>query len=61
MQPAEYDYGTSRGMATDGEKRILEIQPEAIHERSPIYMGSPENVLKVMDFLVEYAEEGIEG
>lgn len=49
------------GMATDGEKRILEIQPEAIHERSPIYMGSPENVLKVMDFLVEYAEEGIEG
>jgi fructose-1,6-bisphosphatase I len=48
------------GMATNGEKRILEIQPKAIHERSPIYMGSPENVLKVMDFLVEYAEEEIE-
>lgn len=47
------------GMATNGEKRILEIQPKAIHERSPIYMGSPENVLKVMDFLVEYAEEGV--
>ncbi len=44
------------GMATNGEKRILEIQPKAIHERSPIYMGSPENVLKVMDFLVEYSE-----
>ena len=47
------------GMATNGEKRILEIEPKAIHERSPIYMGSPENVLKAMDFLVEYAEEEI--
>jgi len=45
------------GMATNGEKRILEIEPTAIHERSPIYMGSSENVLKVMDFIVEYAEE----
>lgn len=47
------------GMATNGEQRILEIEPKAIHERSPIYMGSPENVLKAMDFLVEYAEEEI--
>ena len=44
------------GMATNGEQRILEIEPKAIHERSPIYMGSKENVTKVMDFLVEYAE-----
>jgi len=44
------------GMATNGEQRILEIEPKAIHERSPIYMESKENVTKVMDFLVEYAE-----
>ena len=49
------------GMATNGEQRILEIQPESIHQRSPIYMGSSKNVLKAMDFLVEYAEEGIDG
>lgn len=47
------------GMATNGEKRILEIEPTAIHQRSPIYMGSTENVLKVMDFLIEYAEESV--
>ena len=47
------------GMATNGEQRILEIEPKAIHEQSPIYMGSPENVRKVMNFLVEYAEDGI--
>lgn len=47
------------GMATDGEGRILEIQPTAIHQRTPIYMGSTQNVLKVMDFLVEYAEREV--
>jgi len=47
------------GMATDGEGRILEIQPTAIHQRTPIYMGSTQNVLKVMDFLVEYAEKEV--
>lgn len=47
------------GMATNGEQRILEIEPKAIHEQSPIYMGSPKNVRKVMNFLVEYAEDGI--
>lgn len=44
------------GMATNGEQRILEVLPEAIHQRSPIYMGSTENVEKVMDFLFEYSQ-----
>ena len=28
------------GVATDGEKRILEIQPTDIHQRTPLVMGS---------------------
>lgn len=28
------------GIATDGEKRILEIQPTDIHERTPLVLGS---------------------
>lgn len=44
------------GMATNGERRILEIQPTDIHERTPIYIGSKHNVEMVMDFLLEYAE-----
>lgn len=47
------------GMATNGEQRILEVVPEAIHQRSPIYMGSKQNVLDAMDFLLEYAEESV--
>ncbi len=28
------------GLATDGEQRILEIQPHDIHQRTPLVMGS---------------------
>jgi fructose-1,6-bisphosphatase I len=28
------------GMATDGRRRILEIQPESIHQRTPLVVGS---------------------
>ncbi|KAK7111301.1 fructose-1,6-bisphosphatase 1-like isoform X3 [Littorina saxatilis] len=32
------------GKASDGTKRVLDIQPTNIHERSPIFMGSKEDV-----------------
>ena len=32
------------GKATTGRQRILDIVPEAIHQRVPIYLGSPEDV-----------------
>lgn len=41
------------GRATDGHKRILELQPEALHERTPIYIGSEEDVLLVEKYLRE--------
>jgi len=42
------------GMAIDGEGRILEIEPKTIHQRTPIFIGSKENVMKVKEFLEEY-------
>ncbi len=41
------------GRATDGKQRILEKQPKSIHERTPIYIGSEEDVLTVEKFLRE--------
>jgi fructose-1,6-bisphosphatase I len=41
------------GRATDGYKRILELQPEALHERTPVYIGSEEDVLLVEKYLRE--------
>ncbi|MCX8105451.1 MAG: class 1 fructose-bisphosphatase [Ignavibacterium album] len=41
------------GRASDGKRRILEIQPESLHQRIPIFIGSEEDVLMVEKFLRE--------
>ncbi len=38
------------GKATDGKKRILEIKPESLHERTPFYVGSKAMVEKAESF-----------
>lgn len=40
------------GIATDGHgNRILDIQPQALHERTPVYIGSANMVEKAEEFL----------
>jgi len=39
------------GRATDGQKRILDIQPNDLHQRVPIYIGSEKMVKKAEKFL----------
>jgi len=39
------------GMATDGKQRILEIEPEQLHQRTPLVIGSNENVREYLGFL----------
>ncbi|KAJ3814250.1 MAG: fructose-1,6-bisphosphatase [Lentinula lateritia] len=38
------------GIATTGTKRILDIIPEGIHERCPVFLGSKEDVQDLMKF-----------
>lgn len=38
------------GLAIDGKQRILDIVPTSLHERSPIYLGSKEDVEDYMKF-----------
>jgi fructose-1,6-bisphosphatase I len=38
------------GKATDGKKRILDIRPKNLHERTPFYVGSKNMVEKVESF-----------
>ncbi|MDZ7715050.1 MAG: class 1 fructose-bisphosphatase [Balneolaceae bacterium] len=47
------------GMAITGKGRILEVEPKAIHQRTPIYIGSKQNVSKVKELLNEYADEPV--
>ena len=42
------------GKASDGSRRLMDIVPESLHERTPIYMGSREFV----DLAEEYLAEG---
>lgn len=42
------------GRASDGKQRILEVQPKSLHQRTPIYIGSEEDVMLVEKFLREY-------
>jgi len=39
------------GAATDGNKRILELTPEELHQRTPFYCGSKNMVHKLMEFV----------
>jgi fructose-1,6-bisphosphatase I len=39
------------GKATDGTRRILDIQPQSLHERVPFYVGSPRMVEDVCSYL----------
>lgn len=38
------------GVASDGKQRILDIQPKAMHERTPLIIGSKDEVEKVLSF-----------
>eukprot|EP01027_Heterolobosea_sp_BB2_P020856 GEZU01029792.1.p1 GENE.GEZU01029792.1~~GEZU01029792.1.p1 ORF type:complete len:331 (+),score=148.32 GEZU01029792.1:135-1127(+) len=38
------------GKATTGRQRILDIVPEKVHQRVPIYLGSPEDVDDLLSF-----------
>jgi fructose-1,6-bisphosphatase I len=38
------------GMATDGQRRILDIQPEKLHQRVPVFLGSRDEVALVTSY-----------
>ena len=37
------------GMAIDGTRRILDIKPDNLHQRVPLYVGSPKDVQQVLE------------
>lgn len=44
------------GMATDGVNRILDIEPDHLHQRVPFYCGSRNDVLKIQEIFEEEAK-----
>jgi len=42
--PMSFIVEQAGGIATDGNRRIMEIEPTELHQRCPIFMGSPKMV-----------------
>jgi fructose-1,6-bisphosphatase I len=42
------------GRATNGKQRMLDIKPTSLHQRTPVFIGSEEDVLLVEKFMREY-------
>ncbi|MFC2136235.1 class 1 fructose-bisphosphatase [Bacteroidota bacterium] len=51
--PMAFIVEAAGGRASDGKQRILELQPSDLHERTPVYIGSKEDVVLVEKYLKE--------
>jgi fructose-1,6-bisphosphatase I len=49
--PLAYIVENAGGAASDGHRRIMEIEPEALHQRTPLFIGSREEVRLAERFL----------
>lgn len=57
--PLSFIIEQAGGTAIDGNVRILDIMPESIHQRTPIYIGSKVNVNTVKKYLEKFSEESV--
>ena len=48
--PMSYLTEQAGGKATTGKQRVLDVQPESIHQRCPIFLGSKEDVEELESF-----------
>jgi fructose-1,6-bisphosphatase I len=39
------------GAATDGQQRIMDIEPSSLHQRTPLFIGTKEYVELAMQFV----------
>jgi fructose-1,6-bisphosphatase I len=49
--PLAYIAEQAGGKATDGTRRIMEIAPTALHQRTPLIIGSPKDVDECCAFI----------
>jgi fructose-1,6-bisphosphatase I len=55
--PLAYIMEKAGGMATTGHMPILDIQPESIHQRTPIVLGSKDDVMEYMEFVKKHSNQ----
>lgn len=53
-----YIVSQAGGSASNGKIPILDIQPSNIHERSPIFLGSTDDVNEILDIIKKHEKKG---
>jgi fructose-1,6-bisphosphatase I len=53
LNPMAFLMEQAGGAASNGLKPILDIQPERLDQRSPVFIGSPEDVGKAVEYINE--------
>ena len=48
----------ANGKASDGYRRIMDIEPTELHQRVPFFCGSKKMVEKAEEFMAKYPEDG---
>ena len=51
VNPTAFIVEQAGGIAIDGNKRVMEIVPGSLHERTPLFIGSKQMVERVQQFL----------
>ena len=49
--PLAYVAEQAGGAASDGQRRIMDVPPATLHQRTPLFIGSPENVAEAVAFV----------
>ena len=49
--PMAYILEHAGGKSTNGENNLLSVKPERVHQRSPCFMGSPEDMDELMKYM----------
>uniref|UniRef100_A0A2R8MAM5 Fructose-1,6-bisphosphatase 1 n=1 Tax=Callithrix jacchus TaxID=9483 RepID=A0A2R8MAM5_CALJA len=55
--PMAYVMEKAGGMATTGKKAVLDIIPTDIHQRAPIVLGSPDDVLEFLEVCEKHSAQ----
>lgn len=55
--PMAYIIEQAGGMASTGLQNILDIQPESIHQRAPVALGSPDDVKEYVAICQKHAKK----
>jgi len=57
LNPMAFLIETAGGIATTGRERIRDLKPTRIHERKPVFLGSPVDVKELMKIYEKFDKE----